>query len=195
MFTALHFTVWGSAKALFRRGGPFSDASSSMLGVKPGDRAVVLGAAHPTLAAAVGVITGLNGQTTVVGRGADAKVSIERAAGEAGALLEFVDAPPTLAPLDANAWDVAILPHGITPLGSDAPLVLAEAIRLVRPSGRVLLCEPAGRGGLFRLAERTPPADPGALLGRLTNAGLRAARHLGDLDGIAYFEAAKPRTD
>lgn len=193
MFTALHFTVWGSAKALFRRGGPWNDGSSSMLGVKAGDRAVVLGATHPTLAAAVGVITGLNGQTTVVGRGPDAQEAIAQAAADAGALIEFVDAPPTLAPLEANTWDVAILPKGVTPLGSEGPLVLAEAIRLVRPSGRVLLCEPAGRGGLFRLAERTAPADPDALLGRLTNAGLRAARHLGDLDGIAYFEAAKPR--
>lgn len=194
MFTALHFTVWGSAKALFRRGGPFPSASSSMLGVKAGDRAIVLGASRPALAAAVGAVTGLNGQTTVVGRGANAKSALEQAAADAGALLEFVEAPATLVPLDANTWDVAILPEGLTPLGTDGPLVLAEAIRLVRPSGRVLLCEPAGRGGLFRLATRTQPADPSALLSRLTNAGLRAARHLGDIDGTAYFEAAKPRT-
>jgi ubiquinone/menaquinone biosynthesis C-methylase UbiE len=165
----------------------------AMLGIKPGDRVLVLGASRPGLAGAIGHITGLNGQTTVVDQAPGADVRIAKGAADAGALVDFVDAPAVMLPIDNQAFDMAVLPAGLAALGKDAPSVLAEAIRVVRPGGRVTICEPLPRPGLFKLAQTAPLTDPKDVVARLTAAGLRAARHLGSLDGTAYFEAARPR--
>jgi ubiquinone/menaquinone biosynthesis C-methylase UbiE len=165
----------------------------AMLGIKPGDRVLLMGASRPALAGAIGHVTGLNGQTTVVDRVAGAPEAVATAAAEAGALVDFVSAPVTMLPTDSQTFDMAVLPAGFAALGVDAPSVLAEAIRVVRPGGRISICEPLPREGLFRLAQTTPLTDPKDVVARLTAAGLRAARYLGSLDGTAYFEAARPR--
>ncbi len=180
---------------LFRgtKGSP-QQTAVAMLGVRPGDSVVVLGASDPPLAGAIGAMTGLNGQTTVVDRAAGAAGRIAAAAGAAGALVDFKDAPLTLLTLDPNRFDAAILPAGLSALGADAPLVLAEAIRVVRPGGRVALCEPTSRPGLFRLLQTPRPTiDPASVTQRLIACGLRAARHVGDIEGVSYFEGVKPR--
>lgn len=187
------FTEVGILKLLKRSSSQPFEPAVAMLGVKGSDQVLVLGAGRPDLAAAVGVVTGLNGQTTVVDRREGGADHVARAAARAGALVEYVDAPLTMLPMDGQTVDVAILPAGLASLGSAAPSVLAEAIRVVRPGGRVVLCEPLPRAGLFRLAQSTPAPDPQTVITRLTSAGLRAARHLGNLDGSGYFEAARPR--
>lgn len=165
----------------------------AMLGIKAGDRVLVLGASRPALAGAIGHITGLNGQTTVVDPSPGADASIAKGAADAGALVDFVEAPTTMLPMDNQSFDMAVLPAGLAALGPQAPSVLAEAIRVVRPGGRITICEPLPRPGLFKLAQTVPLTDPKDVVARLTAAGLRAARHLGSLDGTAYFEAARPR--
>lgn len=187
------WTALGLLKLITRsRERPFQPAMA-MIGVKPGDTVVVLGARRPDLAAAVAGVTGLNGQTTVVDRAQGAAAAVKAAAERAGTLVDFVDAPCAMVPLDPGTADVVVLPSGLAILGTDAPLVLAEAIRLARGAGRITICEPVPRQGLFRLAQSTPVTDPAHVVERLTAAGLRAARHLGTLDGIAFVEAAKAR--
>lgn len=179
---------------MLRRAKPQPDQSAvAMLGIKPGNRVLMLGAHRPGLAGAIGRLTGLNGQTTVVDQGTDAEARIAKGAAAAGALVEFVNAPLTMLPLDNQTFDMAILPAGLAALGTQAPSVLAEAIRTVRPGGRISICEPLPRPGLFKLAQTVPLTDPKDVVARLTAAGLRAARHLGSLDGTAYFEAARAR--
>lgn len=187
------WTALGILK-LIKRGSntPFEPAVA-MIGVKPGDKAIVLGADSPALAAAVAAVTGLNGQTTVVDPNPDIKGRVDSAAAEAGTLVEFCASPLTSVPIDPALFAVAILPTGLADLATDAPMVLAEAIRLVRPGGRVTICEPVARPGLFRLAQSRTLTDPAHVVQRLTAAGLRAARHVGTLDGVAFIEAAKPR--
>jgi len=180
-------------KMLRKAKGQPEQGAVVMLGIKPGDRVLLLGAARPELAGAIGAVTGLNGQTTVVDRAPGAKDRIATAAAGAGALVDFVAAPIALLPTDSQTFDMAVLPAGLAALGTDAPSVLAEAIRVVRPGGRITICEPLPRQGLFRLAQTAPLTDPKDVVARLTAAGLRAARHLGSLDGTAYFEAARPR--
>lgn len=165
----------------------------AMLGIKAADRILVAGAGRPDLAGALGAVTRLNGQTTVVDTNADAGARVTEAATRAGGLVEWVTAPLAMLPMDGQTFDVVVLPVGLAALGAHAPLVLGEAIRVVRPGGRVAVCEPLPRQGLFRLAQRTPLTSPRDVIARLTAAGLRAARHLGDLDGTAYFEAARAR--
>ena len=180
-------------KMLRKAKGQPEQGAVAMLGIKSGDRVLMLGAARPALAGAIGRITGLNGQTTVVDRVPGAPEAVARAAADAGALVDFVSAPITMLPTDSQTFDMAVLPAGLAALGTDAPSVLAEAIRVVRPGGRITICEPLPREGLFRLAQTVPITDPKDVVARLTAAGLRAARHLGSLDGTAYFEAARPR--
>lgn len=187
------WTALGLLKLITRsRDQPFQPAMA-MIGVKPGATVVVLGARQPDLAAALAVVTGLNGQTTVVDRATGAADAVATAARQAGALVDFVDAPCAMTPLDSGTADVVVLPSGLAALGTDAPLVLAEAIRLARGGGRITVCEPVPRPGLFRLAQSAPVTDPAHVAERLTAAGLRAARHLGTLDGIAFVEAAKAK--
>jgi ubiquinone/menaquinone biosynthesis C-methylase UbiE len=187
------FTLFKLMRRLLRSNDGPAPGAAAMLGIKGGDSVLFLGSGRPDLAAASGVVTGLNGQTTVVDRAEGAEDRVARAAASAGALVDFADAPTTMLPMDGQTFDVAILPIGLAALGPAAPSVLAEAIRVVRPGGRVLLCEPLPRQGLFKLAQRSPAVDPQAVISRLTSAGLRAARPLGSLDGVAYFEAARAR--
>lgn len=179
---------------MIRKGqGRPEQSAVAMLGIRGGDTVLVAGAGQPGLAAAIGAATGLNGQATVVDNTEDAEARVTRAAEKAGALVEFVRAPLAMLPMDGQTFDVVILPVGLAALGAQAPLVLAEAIRVVRPGGRVAICEPLPRPGLFRLAQTTPLTDPKDVIARLTAAGLRAARHLGSLEGTAYFEAGRAR--
>jgi ubiquinone/menaquinone biosynthesis C-methylase UbiE len=180
-------------KMLRKRPEQPEQAAVAMLGIRPGDRVLVLGAGRPDLAGAVGAVTGLNGHTTVVVPDKQAESAIDTGAARAGALVEVVLAPATMLPLDPHSVDMAILPVGLAGLGAEGPSVLAEAIRVVRPGGRISICEPLPRQGLFRLAHTGPVVDTAVVISRLTAAGLRAARHLGDLEGTAYFEAARPK--
>ncbi|GEM_PF-2643391 len=180
-------------KMLRQSKGRPEQSAVAMLGIKGGDTVLVAGAGHPDLAGAIGAVTGLNGQTTVVDNAEGAAGRVTKAAADAGALLEFVQAPLAMLPMDGHTFDVVILPIGLAALGAQAPLVLGEAIRVVRPGGRIAVCEPLPRPGLFRLAQTKPLTDPKDVVARLTAAGLRAARYLGSLDDIAYFEAARAR--
>lgn len=180
-------------KMLRKAKGQPDQGAVAMLGIKPGDRVLLLGSSRPGLAGTIGHITGLNGQTTVVDQAPGADARVAKGAADAGALVDFVNAPVAMLPMDHQTFDMAVLPAGLAALGKDAPSVLAEAIRVVRPGGRITICEPLPRPGLFRLAQNAPLTDPKDVVARLTAAGLRAARHLGSLDGTAYFEAARPR--
>jgi ubiquinone/menaquinone biosynthesis C-methylase UbiE len=163
----------------------------AMLGVKSGDRVLIVGAGGAALAAVVARVTGLNGQTTVVGRAPGAAANVALAAAAEGALVDFIDAPVPLVPLDNQTWDIAVLPDGLAALGTEAPSILNEAIRVVRPGGRVTVCEPVPRQGLFKLTRSAPATDPADVVARLTAAGLKAGRYLGTLDRTAFIEAAR----
>ncbi len=167
-----------------------------MVGARPGDRVLFCGSTRSDVAGAVGAITGLNGQTTVVDRRENAAATVAAAAAEAGALVDFEDAPLTMLPFDADHWDAVVIVEGQRALGPQWAVVLSEAIRVIRPGGRVVLFDPVGRPGLFGLMrpDGPPPPPTTTMLAMLATAGLRGARVLADVDGMRYFEAAKPRT-
>jgi ubiquinone/menaquinone biosynthesis C-methylase UbiE len=191
------FTELGILKLIRRaRDRPF-DPAVAMLGVKGGDRVLFCGAGMPDLAGAVGVITSLNGQTTVVDRreGADARVA--SAAAAAGGLVDFEDAPLTLLPFDTGHWDIAVIVAGLRASDGQAAAVLSETIRVVRPGGRIVLLDTVSRPGLFGLfrnadASAEPAEKVVAMLGV---AGLRAARLLAEVEGVRYFEGVKGRAE
>lgn len=153
------------------------------------------GASRPDLAGAVGKITGLNGQTTVVDRHDSAAARVAAGAAAAGAIVDFEDAPLTLLPFNTNQWDAVVIVDGLPAFADDAATVLAEAIRVVRPSGRLILLDPVERPGLFGLfrSSDVPAPPPETVVATLTSAGLRAARFLAAVEGVRYFEAVKGR--
>lgn len=165
----------------------------SMVGARPGDKVLFCGASRPDLAGEVGAITGLNGQTAVAGQAADAD-RIAGAAAAAGALVDFVDAPLTALPFEDDVWDAAVLVDGVATGSGQPDPVLGEAVRVLRPGGRVIVIDGIARAGFFpkrRRPDANVPAD--AFLTALGAAGLRAARLLADVDDVRYFEAVKPQ--
>jgi ubiquinone/menaquinone biosynthesis C-methylase UbiE len=165
----------------------------AMIGPKPGQQVVVLGTGDGGLAAAIALVTGLNGRTLVVDPAPDARKQLDTAAAKAGALVDFDGAPLAMLPLDSDHFDIAVLQHA---LGNPADsAVLSEAARVVREGGRLLVIEDAPRPGLLGFLGRgkTPRADGGTVRDLLLTVGLRAARVLAESDGVMYVEAVKPR--
>ena len=160
-----------------------------MIGAKSGDAAVVLGADGP-LAAAIGLVTGLNGRTVVVDSVKGAAARVAAAAADAGALLEFVDAPPAAAMLERGAFDLAVVRAGLAARPAhERAAIVAEAVALTRDNGRVLVVEGTARAGLFGKAGAA--LDAAQIETLLTAARTRAIRQLAAADGVIYFEARK----
>jgi ubiquinone/menaquinone biosynthesis C-methylase UbiE len=161
----------------------------AMVGAKPGQSVAVLGADGP-LAAAIGLVTGLNGRTVVVDISNGAAMRVQAAADHAGALVEFVSATPDATTFDDSAFDIAVVRAGLAARDADARArVVAEAMRITRDGGRVTVIEGAKRAALFGGREDRLDSDQIQML--LTAAGWRAVRQLADVDGILYVEARK----
>ena len=160
-----------------------------MIGAKTGSTVIIVGASEPELAAEVALVTGLNGRTIVAIPSPDSKPQIELAAANAGALVEIETAPPTTLPVGDGTVDIAV----ITGLGEDKrDLIVREAMRAVRPGGRVIVIEGKKPAGLRKLWSASPAAAGGdEIVATLAAAGLRGTRRLGDAEGVSYFEGMK----
>jgi ubiquinone/menaquinone biosynthesis C-methylase UbiE len=179
----------------FRRQDDIDPLPVTMTGVRLGDRLLVAGAADPQLVALLARKTGLTGRVVVVvsddARAARAATEIERA----GALVEMVHAPWSELPLDNASFDIAVAPDALWSMAQQVPSqFLADARRLLRPGGRIVVIEPVPRRGLSSLLSRQS-ADPsyserGGAVAALTAAGFTAARTLATRGGVVYIEAA-----
>ena len=178
----------------FRSGPQRPDTAVAMIDPRPGNNVLFLGADRPSLAGECGAVTGLNGRTVVVGQGAEAARRIEQAAGKAGALLEFLDAPLDALPIDADAFDLAVVPDLAAWPTWTSGARMAEALRVLRPAGRVIVLAAQKRGGIFGALPHQPPTVAvDTVLALLANIGAVAARRLAEVDGVAYYEARKRR--
>ena len=165
-----------------------------MVGARAADSVAVLGApgaAEAALAAEIGLETGLNGRTVVIDVGSEARARVEAAAAKAGALLEFEWAPVTMLPIDADTFDVVVINRQLASLdGHNRVACCEEALRVIKPTGRVVVIEGVKRPGLFGLfPTRIPGLAPDEVKDALTRAGAKAARQLADVDGVVFFEA------
>ena len=164
-----------------------------MIGVKPGAAALVIGAGDPALAAALALITGLNGRTVVVSGNADDAAPVKIAADKAGALVDFEPLTANRLPFDAETFDAVVLQRQ---LGSHADAnrsIVDDGVRVVRSGGRMIAIEGEVRTGLLASMWRSsaPPPDGTAIASRLTQARLVAVRVLGESDGVVYVEGRK----
>ena len=172
-----------------RKFGSTHETAIAMIGAKPGQSIVVLGADGP-LAAAIGLVTGLNGRTLVVDSADGAAMRVQAAADDAGALVEFVSATPDATTCDDAAFDIAVVRVGLAARAADVRArIAAEAMRITREGGRIVVVEGAKRAALF--GGRADRLDSDQIQTLLTVAGWRAVRQLADVDGVVYVEARR----
>ena len=178
-----------------RPGLPPHVTGLAMIGSKPAQQVLIVGAADPGLAAAVGTVTGLNGRTVVVDPASGAEQAVQKAAADAGTLVEFEQGP--LAPLSAatDAFDIVVLCRTLGRPEAPPTIQIAEAKRVIRSGGRVVVIQRGKPGGMFGGFRANAP---GALTGDairdlLDGAGLAAARVLADVGGVIYIEGSKRR--
>jgi ubiquinone/menaquinone biosynthesis C-methylase UbiE len=177
----------------FRKGLPREHTGLAMIGAKPGQRVLFVGDGNLDLAAAVALVTGLNGHTAVADRAPGLAARVADAGARAGALLEHVDAPPAMLPVDDASFDVVVVHAKLAGRAADArAAIVGEAVRAVRAGGRVIVVEGARRGGLFGLAAGGAPSiDERTGRDLLERAGALAVRQLAVSDGVAYWEGRR----
>ena len=178
--------------SLFRKGLSPHQTALAMVGAKPGSAVLVAGAGDLALVGEIALVTGLNGRTLVADPDPAAEARVNEAAGRAGALVEFLRAPLAMLPLDADTFDVVVLPGLAAQAPADRAPVVAEACRVARPGGRLVIVVQERRPGVFGAwSAGTPTFDSATAIGLLTSAGARAARHLASQSGVAYYEGRK----
>jgi SAM-dependent methyltransferase len=175
---------------LFRSGPPERETAVAMVGPRPGDALLFLGATDLDLAGRAGAVAGLNGRTAIVDQTTGLTARIEAVGGKHGALLEHVTAPFGQLPFDTDTFDVAIVPNLAAWPAEERLSRLGEALRVIRLAGRLILIVPAGQSRLFGGAPAITDEEVMMLLTRL---GTVANRKLARVDRAVYFEARKPR--
>jgi len=166
-----------------------------MIGAKSGNQVVVLGAPDPDLIAEVALVTGLTGRTLVVDPDPAVRALVDRAAAHAGALVETDDAVASHLPLEDDSIDVVVVSSDLgARTDSERHVVVAEAVRVLRPGGRIVAVDVNRRSGLRGAFHRSgPPAVKAeTLCGVLQSIGLRAARVLTEGRAGTFIEAVKP---
>jgi ubiquinone/menaquinone biosynthesis C-methylase UbiE len=153
---------------------------AQMVGTRLGDRVLVIGGGDGRLVAAVGAPTGLTGRVTAVEADAAIANRVELAATADGVLVEVEAAGFDRLPFEDAAFDLVVLPMPATREALAA--ALADAWRVVRTGGRAMVIAAAA----------VPAAD--AVIDTLGKAGFRAARLLGEREGLAFYESSRPAT-
>jgi protein-L-isoaspartate O-methyltransferase len=169
---------------------PPHQTALAMIGVKPGQQVLIVGAGDGKLAAAVAAVTGLNGRTLVVDQSPSGAQSVTAAAAEEGVLVEFEHTPLATFPVPAAGFDVAVVNRSLS-----TPNVPAQVLNLT--AGRVVVIEGGMTDGWMGLGRRPLPATVAGETVRdlMTAAGLRAARILARSEGTTYVEASKARQE
>jgi SAM-dependent methyltransferase len=166
--------------------------SLAMIGPRAADSVLFLGAERPQFAAEVGAVTRLNGRTVVVGDPAH-QAGLDRAAENAGALIEFVAAPLDRLPFDPSTFHIVVTAD-VAEWADEVRLPrLAEAMRVLQPGGRMVVIVGGTGQGLVGRFQRRATLAADEVLNLLIRCGLTATRQLADSNGIKYFEGRKSR--
>jgi 2-polyprenyl-3-methyl-5-hydroxy-6-metoxy-1,4-benzoquinol methylase len=144
------------------------------------------------VAAEIARATGLNGQTVVVGAEND-RATIEAAAAEVGALIEFEPQGAASLSLRGQGFDVVVSAQALAGASeADRTAHIASCFAALRPGGRIIVIDGGATAG--RLWSSPAPAlDSPVVLRLLEQGGGRAARSLGTIDHLRYYEARKNR--
>lgn len=184
-----------------RRGGDRHRLAMSMTGVKMGDRVAFLGAPDPARSAAIAAKVGLSGRAIAVVSDAGGAARVERAAADAGVLVETGVSPVTRLPFGDGDFDLTVIDDtgALFEQSNDADrtALAREASRILRPGGRVIVIGGGEPAGVSRLLSKTP-ASPlvvsGAINDLLGANGFSIVRTLAEREGLVFVEGLKPRT-
>ena len=159
-----------------------------MTAVRMGERLLTIGSGTPDLFGALAVKSGLSGHAAAVSdteRGAEA---LKQAGARAGALVDVERAAPAAMPHDRESFDLVVIDCTAMPIAKAGDW-LAEALRVLRVGGRLIVAERTG--GLSRLlgARFAGAGDAAARL--LETHGLRPARVIAQRDGWRFTEGLK----
>ena len=183
--------------AFFRRSAPTDPVAVTMAGVKLGDRVLVMGMRDTALIAALAVKSGLTGRACAVDAD-EARVKSGAAVIEhEGALVDATRAPWGMLPFDERSFDLVVVRDVLMDLPSQArALAAGEALRVLRPGGRVMVIEAAPRGGLLGALLNRQQSDPdyigsGGAVAELNRAGFAAVRQLAQHEGQVFIEGIK----
>ena len=147
-----------------------------MTGVQMGDRIAQIGCPEGGRLAAIAGKVGLSGRAVAVVPDEVSAARARKAAAREGVLLELEIAPPTRLPGAAAAFDLVVVDDTgglLWAMGADdRVLAVREALRLLRPGGRVMVigsAPRAGLGALFTRARARPALRSGsrAAVGRV----------------------------
>ena len=172
-----------------------------MTGVKLGDRFVQIGCAHGGRLAAIAGKVGLSGRALAIVADQAAAGRAQKAAANAGVLVDVEVARATTIAGDADSFDLAIVDDTggeFTALSADdRAATIRELARVVRPGGRAMLIGASPREGLAALLSRGPTTPSLASSGEAATAiaagGFRGVRTLAEREGLVFVEGIKPR--
>lgn len=181
-----------------RRDNPFT-LVVGMSGVKMGDRMVQVGCADAAQLAAIAAKVGLSGRAAAIVPDTATGARVERAATQAGVLVEVTVAPLTQLPVEDNGFDLAIVDDMDAKFTKMAPAdrgaMVRETLRVLRPGGRVMVIGATPKTGLAaKLSQRPADALSADPTPTLQADGYRTVRVLAERDGLIFWEGMKPRT-
>jgi ubiquinone/menaquinone biosynthesis C-methylase UbiE len=169
-----------------------------MTGLQLGDHFLQIGCAHGGRLAALATKVGLSGRSVAVVPDEASAARARKGAEQAGVLVDVSVGPPDRLPAEDNAFDLALVDDTGGLFASlnppDRAATVREALRVLRPGGRIMVLGASAPSGLAALLSRgsgEPAFDP---LPSLETDGFRAARTLAEREGLVFSEAIKPRT-
>ena len=180
-----------------RRSGSAYDLPVSMVGVKLGDRLLQIGCGDGGLLAALGAKVGLTGRACGVDPEAEQAARARAAAAREGVLVDVEVAPFGMLPFDDAAFDIVAVRDVLAALRPyERVRCLQDAYRVLRPGGRIVIMEPAERGGIGRFLTHHA-ADPsyvnaGRAAGALRAEGFEPVRVIAEREGLAFTEGTRP---
>jgi SAM-dependent methyltransferase len=180
--------------AFFRPGpGPYALALA-MTGVRLGERLLEIGSGTPDLFGTLALKTGLSGRAAAVADDRPGAEALKQAGVQAGVLVEVEVASPASLPYHDESFDVIVLDATETAIDNSLKW-LAEAFRVLRAGGRLIVAERTGGFRLWRIFRAGSSSSRAQTVIRAIEInGYRPVRKIAERDGWRFTEGLKPRT-
>lgn len=168
-----------------------------MASVKLGDRLAQIGCADGGRLGAIAAKVGLSGHAAAFMPDEAAAVRARKGAAAHGVLIEVEVTPPTRLSAEDGTFNIVIVDDsgGLLATMNDAEraATIREALRVLKPGGRVLVIGSIPRSGLSGLLSRGPNGPEFDPRPSLEANGFKFARILGEREGQRFTEGVKNR--